>query len=267
MPRGSMARFSRSDTVEWAAHTGYAARGVIYVLLGILALRLSNGPGGSEAPNQQGAIHELLRHTFGGVLVLALAVGLAGYAVWRLTQALVGHTPEHGPYSAMDRVAAAASGLTYAAFCAIAVGAFLGRDRKTPPRRLTADVLSWPGGRVVVVAAGLVFIAIGAYQAKMAVTDDFEEYSKTHEMPEGVMHAFHWFGRVGHLARTVVFGLVGLFLVVAGFTHSAGQAVGVDGALMRLLHHAYGGSMVAVVGTGLLVFGAYSLLDARYRRL
>lgn len=260
--------FSRTTAFEGLARAGYAARGLIYILMGILALRLSNGLQGSEkSPNQQGAIHELLQQPFGRFLVIALAVGLAGYAIWRFTQAIVGRTPEQGRYDAKDRVAAVASGVTYSLFCWLAIGAFLGRDRKTPPRRITADLLSWPGGPFLVGLAGAAFVGVGAYQAKLALSGDFEQYSKTHEMPRSIERPFFWLGRIGHAARAVIFALVGVFLVRTAFLRDAGETVGIDDALMRVLHHTWGGITVGLIGIGMVLFGVYSVMDARYRKV
>lgn len=263
----SVRDFSRSPAFEALARAGYVSRGLIYLLMGVLAFSLARNHTAEHAPNQQGAIAELLEKPFGKVLVIALAVGLLGYAVWRFVQAAVGHTPEQGQYSTGERVAAVASGVAYTLFLGMAVTALIGAAKKTPPKSIAADVMTWPGGRFLIVVAGLVFIGVGIYQAKLAFSGDFEEYSKTHEMPRGVARAFYVFGRVGHVARAVIFALMGVFLCIAGFQGQAGEVVGVDGALVRLLQQPWGEWLAGGVAIGLIVFGLYSLLDARYRKI
>lgn len=263
----SVRDFSRSRAFEALARAGYVSRGLIYVLIGVLAFGLARNHTAEHAPNQQGAIAELLEKPLGKVLVAALAVGLLGYAVWRFVQAAVGRTPEQGSYSTGERVAAVASGLAYTLFLGMAVTTLIGAAKKTPPKSIAADVMTWPAGRLLIVLAGLVFIGVGAYQAKLAISRDFDEYSKTHEMPKNVARTFYIFGRVGHLARAVIFAVVGVFLCIAGLQGEAGEVVGIDGALVRLLQQPWGEVLAGAVALGLLVFGLYSLLDARYRKI
>lgn len=266
-PAAASTKAVNSTAFVALARAGYVARGAIYILMGLLAIGLVDGTRDQSAPNQKGAIATLLDRSGGTVLVGLLAVGLAGYAVWRLAQAIVGRTPEHGRYDTVDRLAGAASGVTYTMFFLLAVGALVGHRGSTSPRTITSDLLTWPAGRVIVALVGLAFIGVALYQLKLAITGDFDEYSKTHEMAGRMLTAFYWFGRVGHAARAVVFGLVGAFFVHAAVADDATRAVGVDGALMRMLQSSFGTVTVIAAGVGLLVFGVYSVMDARYRKV
>ena len=105
-------KVARSEGFEWLARAGFAARGVIYVLIGILALDLALGNGGQDA-SQQGALRTIADQPFGEVLLVLVAVGLAGYALWRFVHALLGHGKERSS-SGFERVAALASGVVYA---------------------------------------------------------------------------------------------------------------------------------------------------------
>lgn len=260
--------FTETSTFEALARAGYAARGVIYAMIGVLALRLAQGTG-TARPNQQGAMQKIAHQPFGHVWLLALAIGLGGYALWRLTQALVGHTPEYGEHSAMDRLGAAGSGLAYAAFCLLAVSVLRGTagDSSAKPRTTTAGVLHWPAGRELVGAAGLLFIGIAAYQAYLGLSKRFLSYSKTGEMSQGVRTAFTRIGIAGLVARAIAFALIGLFVLKAAIDYTPRDAVGIDGALVRLTHHTYGTSALVVVAVGLVLFGLYSVADARYRKI
>ena len=111
------------------ARAGYAARGAIYAVIGVLAIRLANGVSGPR-PNQQGAMQQIEQQRFGHALLLLTAIGLGGYAIWRLAQALVGHTPEYGEHSAFDRIGAAGSAIAYAAFCFLAISVLQGSGRQ-----------------------------------------------------------------------------------------------------------------------------------------
>ena len=110
-------------------------------------------------------------------------------------------------------------------------------------------------------------VGVGAYQGYRAISHDFLKDSKTEEMGPGVRTWITWIGTIGHLARMVVFALIGIFLVVAAADYNPQKAVGLDGALAKLAHQAYGAALLGVVAAGLLSFALYSLSDARYRRI
>jgi hypothetical protein len=260
--------FTETRLFEALARAGYAARGILYAIIGVLAVRLAEGVAAPH-PNQQGAMQQIAHQRFGHALLLLTAVGLGGYALWRLAQALVGHTPEYGKHSALDRIGAAGSCVAYAGFCFLAITVLRGTggNSSTQPRKTTAGVLGWPGGRELVAAAGALFIGIAAYQAYLGLSHKFLEYSKTGQMSHGVLKAFTALGVVGLVARAVAFALIGLLTLKAARDYTPRDAVGIDGALARLLQHSYGTAALAVVAIGLIAFGAYSLADARYRRI
>jgi hypothetical protein len=260
--------FTETSFFEALARAGYVARGVIYGLIGILAVRLAQGVG-DPRPNQQGAMNKIAHEPFGHILLLATAIGLAGYAVWRFTQALVGHTPEYGQHSRADRIGAVGSGVAYAAFCVLALSVLHGTagNSSTKPRAATAGVLQWPAGRELVAATGLLFVGIALYQAYLGLSRKFLSYSKTDQMTQPMREAFTTIGLVGLVARAVAFGLIGTFVLRAALDYSPQAAVGIDGALARLPQHAYGTPALLLVAAGLIAFGAYSIADARYRKI
>jgi hypothetical protein len=257
----------RSRGFERLARAGFAARGVVYVVIGVLAIRLALGvPGGNAS--QQGALRAVVAQPFGEVLLILIALGLAGYSLWRLLRAALGHGREDSD-SGFDRLAALGSGLAYAALAAIAVEILLGSGGggSGNAQKTTAGVLGWPGGPWLVAIAGVALIGIAAYQGYQGLSRDFLENSKTEQMSSRMRAWVEWIGVLGHLARAVVYGLVGLFLIAAAVHFDPKRAVGVDGALARLAQASYGPFVLGLVATGLVAFGAYSLSDARYRRI
>jgi hypothetical protein len=258
-------RVARSSGFEWLARAGFVARGLIYAIIGVLAVKLALGAGG-KTTNQQGAMKTIAQQPFGKVLLTLVAVGLAGYALWRLTRAFLGHGPEDSD-SKGERVAAFASGLVYAGLCAIAVTILLGSGSNSNTGKTTAGVLGWPAGTWLVGIAGAVLIGVGLYQGYRGVSKDFLEDSKTEQMSAAVRRWIGWLGTLGHLARMVVFCLVGVFLILAAIAFNPSKAVGLDGALAKLAHHSYGPTLLGVVAAGLIAFGLYSFSDARYRRI
>jgi hypothetical protein len=258
--------FVNSRTFEVLSRAGFVARGLIYAIIGILAFKLALGHGG-KLTNQQGALHTVAHQPFGKLLLTLVAIGLGGYALWRFVRAAIGHGPE-GSDSGFDRVAAAGSGFAYAAIFVLAIEILLGSGgSSTTPRKAAAGVLGWPAGTWIVGIAGAVMIGIALYQGYRAVTRKFLDDSKVEEMSPDMRKWVTRAGMVGHLARMVVFGLIGIFLVKAAIDYNARTAVGLDGALAKIVHQSYGPLLLGIVSAGLIVFGLYSLSDARYRRI
>ena len=259
-------RLVRSDGFEWLSRAGFAARGIVYLIIGILAIKLALGSGGTSA-SQQGALRAIAEQPFGNVLLIAVAIGLGGYALWRLVRGLLGHGPESSD-SGVDRIAALASGVVYAGLCAIAIEILLGAGASSGgAQKTTAGVFGWPAGTWLVAIAGVVLIGVGLYQGYRGISKDFLEDSKTEQMSRRARRWIQWIGTLGHLARMVVFCLVGAFLINAAADYNPNQAVGLDGALAKLDHASYGPFLLSLVAAGLIAFGIYSLTDARYRRI
>ena len=257
---------AQSSGFEWLARSGFVARGLIYAIIGVLAVKLALGAGG-KTTNQQGAMKTIAQQPFGEVLLILVAIGLAGYAFWRLTRALLGHGPEDSD-STGERIAALASGLVYAGLCAVAVTILLGSGSNSGNTdKTTAGVLGWPAGTWLVGVAGAVLIGVGLYQGYRGVSKDFLKDSKTEQMSATVQTWIGWLGTLGHLARMIVFCLVGVFLILAALAFNPSKAVGLDGALAKLAHQSYGPFLLGLVAAGLVAFGLYSLSDARYRRI
>jgi hypothetical protein len=255
-------KVARSSGFEWLARAGFVARGLIYGLIGILAIKLALGAGG-KTTDQAGALKTISQQPFGQVLLILVAIGLAGYALWRLIHALIGHGPENSD-STFDRVAALGSGIVYAGLCAIAIEILLGSGGS---HRTTGGVFGWPAGTWLVGIAGAVLIGVALYQGYRGLSKDFLKDSKTEEMSPTIRSWIKWIGTFGHLARMVVFGLVGVFLIKAAIDFNPNKAVGLDGALAKLAHNSYGPFLLGLVAAGLIAFGVYSLSDARYRRI
>ncbi|UTI62834.1 DUF1206 domain-containing protein [Paraconexibacter antarcticus] len=160
----SIATVARRPQFEWLARAGLAARGAVYAVIGILALKLALGSGG-EATNQQGALKAIADRPFGKTLLVLVAIGLGGYAFWRLFRAAVGHGREQHDDGG-DRVAALASGVAYTVLCVTAVKILTGaRTGSGTPRKATGGVLDWSMGPLLVGIAGAVLIGVAGYQA------------------------------------------------------------------------------------------------------
>jgi len=257
---------AESPWLGWLARAGLVARGVVYLIIGVLALKLALGDGG-KATNQQGALKTIADGSFGKLLLILMAIGLGGYALWRLLRAAMGHGAEQRD-SGSDRVAALASGIAYAILCVTAVKILAdARTGSGTPKEATGGVLGWSGGTAIVAIAGIVLIGVALYQAYKGLAKKFCEDAKTGEMSESVRKGYTALGVFGHVARAVVFALVGYGLIKAAIDYDPDKAVGLDGALRELAHASYGPALLGLVAAGLVGFAAYSIADARYRKV
>jgi hypothetical protein len=261
----------RSRPFRLLVRAGFVTRAVTYGVIGGIALALAIGAGSAPAaPNQQGALALIASAPLGRVAVAVASLGLLAYALWKLGQALFGRGPEGGGGPELkDRLANAGGGLVYVGFFVVAVRILFGSSSNgsNDPSQAAGGVLSWPGGSVIVVIVGAALIAISAYQIFDACRGSFADDAKMREMGPLERRTFMLLGHVGLVARGLAFGLIGYFLVSTGIDADAREAVGLDGALARVHQQPFGPWLLGLAAAGLLVFAAYSLFEARYRRL
>lgn len=241
---------------------------MVYGVIGVLSLEVALGVGGKTA-SQRGAMVSIADEPLGKVLLALLAVGLAAYALWRFVSAALGRR-DHDAQKPGHRVAALFSGVAYAALCITAIRVIAGARTtggSNSPKHATAGVLGWPGGPVIVAVAAVVLIVVGAVQAYRGLARKFLEESKTDQMRPAVKDGFTVLGVIGHLARTLVFVLIGYGLIKAAVDYSPRSAIGLDGALAKLAHASYGPLLLGVVAAGFVCFALFSLVEARYRKL
>jgi hypothetical protein len=259
------------DWFKRLARFGMVARGMLYLVVALLALRVATGDF-DERPDKQGALQAVVRQPFGKVLIVLLAAGFAGYALWRFIEAVLGPPDETDRRKAMfKRLGYAARGLLYTGFFASAVkllvGADEGENQENAATDWTARVLGWPGGRLLVVAVGIGVVAAGLYIGWRGWKQKFAKKLKGYEMDTGERKWILRLGTVGNIARMIVFVLIGVLLISAAAQTDPNAAVGVDGALRRLAATEYGPTLLGFVALGLAAYGLYSLAEARYRRL
>jgi hypothetical protein len=254
-----------------AARAGLLARGLLYVVVALLAVQVAAGYDDVQ-PDKQGALQAVVRQPFGRVLVLLLAAGFAGYAAWRFVEAAVGPVGEPDtPKSKLKRVGYALRGGLYTVFFASAVKLFIWSQKaassRTPEADWTARVLNWPGGTWLVQAAGLVAIGAGLYIGWRGAAGKFRKRLKAGEMGRAERFWIRAVGTAGNIARMLITLTIGVLLIVAARAHDPGQAVGIDGALKHLANGPFGSALLVVVAMGLAAYGLYSVAEARYRRV
>jgi hypothetical protein len=256
---------------ERLARLGYAAKGVVYIVVGILAARAAFGSGGS-VDGSEGAIAAIVRQPFGRFLVGAIAIGLFGYALWRFVQA--GLDPEGKGSDAKGiarRIGYAISGVihvglgTEAARSALRGGGSGGGGESAD--HWTAMLMRQPFGAWLAAGVGLAIAAYGAYELYKAYTEQLGKRLDLGRMGETARVWAVRASRFGLAARGVVFGIIGGLLVRAALQHDPADAVGLGGALRTLQQQSYGPWLLGAVALGLVGYGIYELVKSRYRRV
>jgi hypothetical protein len=265
-----VAKVAQTKTGEGLARWGLVSKGGLYVLVGVIAADVSIG-GGERLQDRSGALAALADDWFGKLLVGLLAVGLLGYALWRLAEAILGRPLEGGEKEGWTkRLGYLARSIWYFGLFGIALSALAGANESGgsgQEDRYTARVMDLPGGRLLVGAVGLGVLGAAGFNVYRSVTMKFCDNLKLRKMSPLEERTFKVLGVVGHLARAVVFGLIGFFLVRAAWQYDPQETVGLDGALAKLLRQDYGDTLLAVVATGLIAFGLYCFAEARYREV
>jgi hypothetical protein len=261
------------DWVERAGRIGLVAKGVSYALIGVLAIQIPLGQGG-QAADRQGALRQLASESWGPAVLIALAVGFACYAVWRVIEAVIDRQHEGRDAKGLaKRARSLGRGVLYAASAVLALALVrsgssgAGGGGTGDEKQETARVLDWPAGRWIVLAVALGFLADGLYNVYRGVTAKFRERLKTGEMDQATERAAVASGVVGHVARGVVFALVGVFLAKAAIEYDPSEAIGIDGALLKLAQHDQGPLLLGAVAAGLIAYALYCLVEARYRKI
>lgn len=254
--------------IEPLGRLGYAAKGIVYAIVGILAARAAIGAGG-ETTDTQGALRQIVEAPFGRVLLGLTAVGLVGYAIWRLVQAFL-DTEKKGSDAGgtITRAAYAGVGLAYLGLALTAVQLIRGTASDGDAQQSwTARLLAQPFGQWLVGLIGAIVIGVGLYQLYKGFTAKFRDELKLNEMSPTEDTWATRAGRLGFSARGVVFGIIGALLITAARQDDASQARGFGGALETLAARPSGALLLGVVALGLIAYGLFCLVEARYRRM
>jgi len=264
-PREAASRAADSDWLARVARVGLAARGLIYVLVGALALEVARG--GSARTDQKGAMSKIAEQPFGQTMLWIVAVGLLAYGLWRIGEGIWGRREETDDKKrTVKRLESVVSGLVnialslLAARIAVGVGSSSGGD-------MTSKLLDAKGGETILLVIGLVLIGVGIAMAWRGLKTDFEKQLKTGEMSPRTYAVVRRLGQAGYLARGAVVALVGGLVIKAAIDHDPEKASGVDVALKSLAEAPFGKILLGIAAIGLICFGAYSFAEVRYRRL
>jgi hypothetical protein len=256
--------------VERAARLGYVVRGIIYGTMGVLALGLAVGVD-SDTTDQRGSLALLGESVVGRIFMLAVVVSLIAYAGWGLIRAI--YDPLHRgsePAGIASRIGFAWSGLNYAALAVFAAGLLLGGSKSAggdAVQKMVAWALQLPAGAAIVTVAGVIGILGGLGQFADAYKAGFRKDLKRNQMTRGQRFTVDGLGRFGMVARGVIFGIVGIFVLVAGLHRDAGDAHSFGPAFAAVAREPLGHVLLAIVALGFIALGLHSWANARWVRM
>jgi hypothetical protein len=271
----SLARGTSGVWLRSVSRLGLICRGMVYLLVGYLALRLAlavHGRTGAPA-SSAGAVQEAVAHAWGGVPLMLLVAGLGAYALSQLIEAVFRPSRATGKLGSWrQRVVSSWGFLLYSAFCLSTARLLVETEPAQTAQReqrqytdAAADLLATGWGRALLILVGVLAVVAGVETGRRAVRLNFQERFTARHMPAALAILIRALGALGCVARAVVFVLVGVFALKAAILSSAQQVKGLDAVFRAVADGAYGSWLLALLASGLLCYGLYCLLEARYR--
>ena len=251
------------------ARLGFAARGLVYLLIGVFAIDVAFD--GGQPSDNQGVLGTLADAPFGRLLLALCALGFAGYAFWRLTEAILDPEMRSRDFKGkFERLGYALSGIVHAGLAVTAARlalrkapASLGSPGDEAAQSWSACLLDQPAGPLLVAFVALSLLAVAVAQGVKAYQANFDELDGDVPAPRQV----RWIGQAGYAARALVFAMIAWFLINVLLNRDPQEAGGLGAALRELREQDHGPSLLLIVATGLALFGIFSFVEARYRCL
>jgi len=251
--------------VVWWARLGLVARGLVYLFMGLIGLSIAFG--NKEPVDQKSALSDLLSLPLGIVVVGLCCLGFLGYAVWRFSEALGGAVVDGDSPTA--RAKSFARGVIYLVLAVTALSVVLGSrtTQGSQQRGIIAWILGLPAGWVLVGAIGVIVVGVGLGLAIEGVRGNFLRYLDHSDMSPRTRRLVRVLGTVGSVLRGCVVVLIGVVLIMTAVAEDARLATGMDGAFQLLARLPQERPQLVFLSFGLVVFGIYGLMEARYRRV
>jgi hypothetical protein len=255
--------------MERLARLGYASKAVIYGIIGVFAILSLTNRGGTIT-DTSGALRVVLTQPFGRALLVVLAVGLCGYAVWRLLDAVA--DPDRDGTSAagtVTRIGNAVRGLVYGALGIEAFRLLDGRrgSNGDAAEMWTARILQWPLGEVAIGAIGVIVAGYGISEVLHGIKGKHDKKVDWSAIPSDIRSSALTISRFGVATRGGVIATLGVFLVRAAFSHNPDQAAGSRESMLRLGGLFDGTWFLALIAVGMIAYAVDQAVHARWRRI
>jgi Mn2+/Fe2+ NRAMP family transporter len=251
------------------ARGGYAVKGAVYGIMGALALAFALGAGGKLGGGKE-TVEHVGRQPFGDAALVVIGVGLLAYALWRVVEAVTdSHNEGSSPKGIAKRLGAFFSALVNGAVGVAALQfVLLGDDPNDGGAKgLAATLMREPWGLLVIGVLGAAVTCVGVSQVHSGFTDRFTKHVEMSSISSKQRAWVLWSGRVGHVARGIVFAIIGVALIQTAVTTNPNQAKGVGEALRELAQQPFGPVLLVAVAFGLLAYGVHLVTTVPYRRL
>lgn len=262
-------RFAVENVAERVGQAGWVARGVSYAVMGLITIRLVVGSSfDTEEADQAGALQALSDAPGGTVLLSVLAVGLGIFAAWQAAQLFGMGGVDVSDW--LERIAKASGIFFYGSLVWTAIEIMrrgASSDGSWTVDRISAWALQNPAGRLAVGVAGLVVVVIAGRRGRRTLTGDLDDDLDLGAAGSTTASIVEWLGRAGEVGRAVSFVIIGSLLVSAAVQDRPSDAGGLDQSLTQATSSTFGEVLVLITGVGFVLFGAYSVGSARYRRL
>lgn len=259
-------RASDSRWLDLLARVGLVGRGIVYALIAVLAFQIAFGDH-SERADQTGAFQTLAQNGAGKALLWLVVAGFVGYAGWQLAEAIRGHRHAEPKKRTGKRIESGVKAAVYFGLAGLAAKTAVGSGGGGGGDTASAKLMGATGGRILVGLVGAVLVGVGVAMAAKGIKRSFTEEMELGRLQQRTRRAVVGLGAVGHTARGVVVGLVGGLVIAAAVTVDPEKARGFDAALKALAGQPAGPWLLCIAAAGLICFGAFSVIDARYHRL
>lgn len=257
------------EWIEKLARFGFAAKGAVYVLLGILAVMAALNMGSNQQASRNGVVQLIFDQPFGQVLAWILVIGLIGYVIWRFVQAV--KDPDHlgtDTKGMAKRIGYAISGIVYGAFTYSIIRTLIGSGSSSggsnSRQSLTAKVLQWDGGAAIVTIVGIIVMIVGLVYIYNAYTTKFRKKLHNEQMSHEESKWITRLGKMGYTARGIVWLIIGYFVVQAGLQSDASEVKSSQGVFSLLEQLSYGQWILLAVAIGVIAYGIYQFAKAKY---
>ena len=261
-------RAADSKPLEYLARGGFVCYGIIHLLFAWLALQVAVGHPAKEG-DQSGALQSLAGHGYGKVMLVVIAVGMVGLALWQAFEAAIGESGPRTKAALAERVINGVRAIVYLwlAWTAVKVLRGVNANMAGNQQKNSSQLMGQPGGRWLVGLIGLVIVGVGIGLFAYGYTKKFLKRLNTSQMNPSVRKSTRRLGIFGYVAKGVAYAITGVLVVSAAVTYQPNQARGLDSALKTLANHAYGNWLLAVIAVGFAAFGVYCFAQARYRKV
>jgi hypothetical protein len=266
--KSTASRAADSKPLEYLARGGFATYGVIHLLFAWLALQVAFGHSGQEG-DQNGALQTLAGNAFGKVMLVIIAAGMIGLAIWQAFEAIVGESGPRDKTAIAERVISGIRTIAYLWLAWTAIKVVRGADSSSAAsnQSKSSDLMSSTAGRWAVGLAGLVVLGVGIGLVVYGVSKKFEKHLNTQQMRPSVRKSTRRLGMAGYSAKGVAYGITGVLVLVAAIKYDPNKARGLDAALKTLAGHAYGVWLLALIAVGFAAFGVFCFSQAKYRKV